>query len=72
MAISKKKSDSVSQKAKIEDKSESLNDSNRNRWIKEAAYYMAETRGFIPGYEKRDWGLAEKEYARCAEMEQAV
>jgi hypothetical protein len=33
----------------------------RNRMIAEAAYYLAERRGFAPGYELEDWLEAETE-----------
>jgi len=31
------------------------------RWIAEAAYYRAESRGFQPGSEEQDWLAAEAE-----------
>ncbi len=34
----------------------------RNQWIAVAAYYLAEKRGFTPGYEVDDWLTAEQEY----------
>ncbi|MGZ5126407.1 MAG: DUF2934 domain-containing protein [Burkholderiales bacterium] len=34
---------------------------DRQRRVAEAAYYRAERRGFMPGYEKEDWLEAEKE-----------
>jgi hypothetical protein len=34
---------------------------DRQRLVAEAAYYRAERRGFVPGYEKDDWLEAEKE-----------
>ncbi len=34
----------------------------REIWIQEAAFFMAEVRGFVPGYEDKDWGLAEEKY----------
>ncbi len=33
--------------------------SDRDKWIAEAAYYRAEKRGFIPGYALEDWLVAE-------------
>jgi hypothetical protein len=39
-----------------------LDDSERDIWIQEATFFMAEARGFIPGYEDKDWGLAEEKY----------
>ena len=39
-----------------------LMESEKRRWITEAAYYKAEARGFEPGYEEQDWIEAEKEY----------
>jgi hypothetical protein len=40
----------------------------RSRMIAEAAYYMAERRGFEPGYEFEDWLAAEAEVDRDLEM----
>lgn len=34
---------------------------NRRRMIERAAYYRAERRGFVPGYELQDWLDAERE-----------
>jgi hypothetical protein len=36
-------------------------DSLRQDMIREAAYFRAEARGFIPGREREDWLLAEQE-----------
>jgi hypothetical protein len=33
----------------------------RDRLIAEAAYYLAQSRGFVPGYEVDDWLAAERE-----------
>lgn len=33
----------------------------RRRLIAEAAYYKAEARGFVPGFEETDWLVAEQE-----------
>ena len=33
----------------------------RHDWIAEAAYYIAEKRGFIHGHHDRDWAEAEKQ-----------
>jgi hypothetical protein len=38
------------------------NDEARFEWIAENAYYRAERRGFIPGYEHEDWLAAEREF----------
>jgi Protein of unknown function (DUF2934) len=35
---------------------------NRQTWISEAAYYLAEKRGLIPGQESIDWQQAEISY----------
>lgn len=40
----------------------------RSRMIAEAAYYMAERRGFEPGYEFEDWLAAEAEVDRDLEL----
>jgi hypothetical protein len=36
-------------------------ESDLQRWIAEAAYYRAESRGFEPGGEAQDWLAAEAE-----------
>lgn len=41
-----------------------LTASERHRWISEAAYFIAERRGFAPGQELSDWLKAEKEVNR--------
>lgn len=33
----------------------------RESLIRERAYYLAEQRGFVPGYEERDWLAAEND-----------
>jgi hypothetical protein len=33
----------------------------RSQWIATAAYFKAERRGFVPGYEAQDWREAEIE-----------
>ena len=40
--------------------------SERQRLIAEAAYFRAEKRGFVPGYEEADWLEAEKALDRAA------
>ena len=35
---------------------------NRQTWISEAAYYLAEKRGVVPGQESTDWQQAEISY----------
>ncbi len=49
----------------VEEKDEQIvsEKSERELWIQEAAYFMAEARGFIPGCDKEDWNSAEKKYA---------
>jgi hypothetical protein len=42
----------------------------RRRMIAEAAYYLAERRGFEPGYEVEDWLAAEAEVDRNLETAQ--
>jgi len=37
---------------------------NQKQWVAEAAYYFAEERSFMPGYEQEDWGKAEQEYKK--------
>jgi hypothetical protein len=41
----------------------------RSQWIAVAAYYKAQRRGFVPGYEAQDWREAEREIEiRIADM----
>lgn len=35
----------------------------RQDWIATAAYYLAEARGFEPGFEMTDWSQAEQAYS---------
>lgn len=37
----------------------------RHRLIAEAAYFRAEARGFVPGFEEIDWLEAEQEFERA-------
>ena len=60
MTIRKNKKDLISQETKIDGKHDSLIDTVRHGWIQEAAYFMAESRGFAPGCEQKDWSMAEK------------
>jgi hypothetical protein len=39
----------------------SLSNEVRSQWVATAAYFKAERRGFIPGYEAQDWREAELE-----------
>jgi hypothetical protein len=41
-----------------------LTPEERHKWIAEAAYFMAEGRGFAPGHEVSDWLAAETEVSR--------
>ena len=38
-----------------------ISDSARNSMVSDAAYFLAEHRGFVPGDELKDWALAERE-----------
>jgi hypothetical protein len=66
MAISKQNAVSKKRKIEMNDQQEILDSSERKLWIEEAAYFMAEARGFSPGYEEKDWALAEKNYKNLA------
>jgi hypothetical protein len=44
-----------------------LSGAMRDQMIAEAAYYLAERRGFAPGYELADWLAAEGEIDRALE-----
>ncbi len=59
-----RKQSKVSKTEQIEANSKQiiLDDSEREIWIQEAAFFMAEARGFVPGREDKDWGLAEEKY----------
>ena len=46
--------------------SDPLSEDTINQKIAEAAYYRAEKRGFVPGYEIEDWLEAEKEVKSAA------
>ena len=35
---------------------------DRERWIAEAAYFLSQRRGFVPGYELQDWLEAEQAF----------
>jgi Protein of unknown function (DUF2934) len=39
-----------------------LDQTPRESWISDAAYYKAEARGFLPGFETDDWREAEHDY----------
>jgi hypothetical protein len=41
-----------------------IDDISRQQWISDAAYYKAEARGFMPGFELTDWLEAEREYTK--------
>lgn len=41
-----------------------LNEDQRKQWIAVAAYFKAESRGFLPGFELEDWCYAEQQYHR--------
>ena len=44
----------------------------KHRMIAEAAYFVAETRGFSPGYELEDWLQAEQEIEASLEPTQTI
>ena len=44
----------------------------KHRMIAEAAYFVAETRGFAPGYELEDWLQAEQEIEASLEPTQTI
>jgi len=46
----------------------SITDDERERMIREAAYYRAERRGFAPGDEMSDWLAAESEVLELIEI----
>ena len=58
--MSKSKSKSTASRSQT-DQSSAEQSSERWQRIAEAAYYKAERRGFVPGYEERDWLDAESE-----------
>jgi hypothetical protein len=54
-------------RAMPDDPTLALSGAMRERMIAEAAYYLAERRGFAPGYELADWLAAECEIDRALE-----
>jgi len=62
MVASKKTSASVKRQVNANNKPEMPSGVNRELWIEESAYFMAESRGFAPGFEQQDWSAATKEY----------
>ncbi|MCF6204755.1 MAG: DUF2934 domain-containing protein [Methylococcaceae bacterium] len=66
MAIKKQSKVSKAQQFETTNEKIILDKSERDIWIQEAAFFMAEARGFIPGYEDKDWELAEKKYEDLA------
>ena len=55
MTNNRKTVDSAEQRqAETIDNQVLVDNSERKHWIEESAYFMAEARGFIPGYEKKD------------------
>lgn len=48
-------------KSKPRPAAQAPSESDLQRWIAEAAYYRAESRGFEPGGETQDWLAAEAE-----------
>ncbi len=66
MATSKQNEDSKKQKIETNDQQETLDSSERKLWIEEAAYFMAEARGFVPGHKEKDWALAENNFENLA------
>jgi Protein of unknown function (DUF2934) len=50
-----------------------VTESELRQMISEAAYYLAERRGFTPGYESDDWRQAEQEVlARVRESQSRI
>ena len=47
-----------------EQEARAMQDEARRRKVEEAAYYLAQKRGFSPGYEMQDWLAAEEEIDR--------
>lgn len=69
MTTSKKNSVSMKQQQlEMDDKHGISDNSGRELWIKESAYFMAQSRGFIPGFEQEDWNTAEKKYENIASL----
>ncbi len=48
--------------------STSLDPQRRLEMIRQAAYYRAERRGFVPGFEDEDWQISEEEIDRHSQM----
>ena len=45
---------------------------SREERVAEAAYFIAQKRGFVPGYEAADWAAAEKEVEEADLMRSPV
>lgn len=63
MVTSKKTSTTKRQPQNATDKHEIPGSIERELWIEESAYFLAESRGFISGFERDDWETATKHYA---------
>lgn len=64
MATSKKVTQVNAQEK--EDKNHIPDKTKREQWIKESAYFIAESRGFMPGSETEDWHTAVVAYQQYA------
>ncbi len=62
MVTSKKTSASVKRQINTNNKPEIPSGADRQLWIEESAYFMAESRGFAPGFEQQDWSAAAKDF----------
>jgi len=60
MASTKKTPVLMKQSPVAKDKQELTDSIERELWIEESAYFMAESRGFILGFEREDWETATK------------
>ena len=62
--VVKNKATVVKESKKTQEKVTSDNPIVRGEWVAEAAYYLAEARNFVTGYEQEDWNTAEQKYEK--------
>lgn len=65
MAIRKPKAIPKDTKTEASIKKNAIQMIDREHWLQESAYYLAEARGFISGHEQNDWQTAEEKYHTC-------
>lgn len=56
--------DKKQKSTKVDDTAPTETCDERKHWVEEHAYYMAESRGFMPGHELMDWYSSETAYLK--------